>query len=140
MTPIIETTAEGLRIESCPLRVRAMFAGHVVADTDGALKVYEPDRAMRFFIPRDDVEIGYLGRTVGGGDFDPLIGEATFYTWVMDGDIIEKAVCEYERPAAGAERLRHHFWLDPTVFELYELSERDLEAAPRATHIHGGAA
>jgi uncharacterized protein (DUF427 family) len=137
MTPIIESTPAGLRIESCPQRVRAMFAGHVVADTDSALKVYEPDRAMRYFIPHDDMEIGYLGRTVGSGDFDPLIGEPTFYTWAMEGEIIERAVCEYERPAAGAERLSRHFSLDPTVFELYELSERDLASAPRATHIHG---
>jgi uncharacterized protein (DUF427 family) len=140
MTSITVTTPTGLRMETCPLRVRAMFAGHVVADSEAALKVYEPDRAMRWFFPRDDVETGYLGRVAGGGVYDPLVGHATCYTWVMEGRIVEQAVCEYERPALGAEPLARHLCLDDNVFEIYQLTERDLDAAPRATHMHGGAA
>lgn len=128
-----------LDIRADPHRVRAMFAGHVIADSEDVLVLRRPGLPNLLFFPRDDVETGYLGETRDTlADAD--LGEARCYTWVMEGDIVEQAAISFNDPPAGAESLAGRLCLSQTVFEIYELTERDLEAAPRATHPHGSTA
>jgi uncharacterized protein (DUF427 family) len=123
-------------IQADPRRVRAMFAGHVIADSDDVLVLRRPGLPDLLFFPRDDVETGYLGET---RDIlaDADLGEAHCYTWVMEGDIVEQAALSFDEPPMGAESLAGRLCLSQTVFEIYGLTERDLEMAPRATHPHG---
>jgi uncharacterized protein (DUF427 family) len=135
--PIGDTAALDIRAD--PMRVRAMFAGHVIADSDQVLILRRrglPD--LRFF-PRDDIEMSYLGET-GQILSDPDLGEATCYTCVMDGQIVERAVCAFDSPPRRAERLTGRLCLAEGVFEIYELTERDLAMAPRAAQPHGNVA
>lgn len=129
--------AAALRIEANPFRVRAMFAGHVIADTTGALTVHERGRRPAHFFPAVDVEMGYLGKTAERA-FDPLKGEACCYTLAMEGEILERAVYSYEDPLPGAEALRGYMGFAEGHFEIYELTPSDMAAAPRATHVHHG--
>lgn len=124
---------------SCPNRVRAMFAGHVIADSDDALVFQQPGRRPMYFFPREDVETGYLGET-REGLADLQLGSGRCYTWVMEGEIVERAVCAFDEPPPGAEPLAGRLCLSEDVFEIYELSPGDLAAAPRATHTHGSTA
>lgn len=120
-------------------RVRAMFAGHVIADSDDVLIVRRqglPD--MRFF-PSEDVETGYLGETRQMIS-DPDLGQGHCFTWVMEGDIVERAVSAFIDPPEAAEAIAGRLCLSPDVFEIYELTTRDLETAPRASHAHGSTA
>jgi uncharacterized protein (DUF427 family) len=134
----IETgPAPAFRVEANPFRVRAMFAGHVIADSANALTVYEAGRAPVHFFPQEDVETGYMGKTAVRVS-DPLKGEASCYTLVMDGEILEQAACSYEDPLPGAEALRGYLCFAEGHFEIYELTPTDMAAAPRATHIHHG--
>jgi uncharacterized protein (DUF427 family) len=126
-------------IEACPNRVRAMFAGHVIADSDDVLVLRQPGRAPMHFFPAEDVETGYLGETRQELN-DLQLGPGRCYTWVMEGEIIERAVCAFDEPPAGAEPLAGRLCLSADVFEIYELTPRDLAAAPRATHAHGSTA
>jgi uncharacterized protein (DUF427 family) len=126
-------------IEACRNRVRAMFAGHVIADSDDALVLRQDGRRPMIFFPREDVETGYLGRT-GEGLADLQLGPGHCYTWVMEGEIVERAVCAFDEPPPGAEALAGRLCLSEDVFEIYELTPRDLEIAPRATHAHGSTA
>jgi len=126
-------------IETCHNRVRAMFAGHVIADSDDVLVLRQAGRGLMRFFPRDDVETGYLGETRQGLD-DLQLGPGRCFTWVMDGEIVERAVCAFDAPPEWAEALAGRLCLSENVFEIYELTERDLAVAPRSTHLHGGAA
>lgn len=126
-------------IDSCPNRVRAMFAGHVIADSDDVLVLRQRGRRPMHFFPREDVETGYLGETREGID-DLQLGRGRCYTWVMEGEIIERAVCAFDEPPPGAEALAGRLVLSEDVFEIYELTPGDLAAAPRATHAHGSTA
>lgn len=126
-------------IETCPNRVRAMFAGHVIADSDDVLVLRQDGRRPMHFFPRDDVETGYLGATRDGLS-DLQLGPGRCYTWVMEGEIVERAVCAFDEPPPGAEALSGRLLLSEDVFEIYELTQRDLEVAPRATHAHGSTA
>jgi uncharacterized protein (DUF427 family) len=126
-------------IEACPNRVRAMFAGHVIADSDDVLVLRQDGRRPMHFFPRDDVETGYLGET-RDALADLQLGPGRCYTWVMEGEIVERAVCAFDEPPPGAEALAGRLLLSEDVFEIYELTERDLAVAPRATHAHGSTA
>jgi uncharacterized protein (DUF427 family) len=128
-----------IRIEANPNRVRAMFAGHVIADTAEALTVYERGREPVHYFPRKDVETSYLGKT------DKLThsaskGDASHFTIVMEGEIIENAIWSYENPVDGAEALKGYMAFSPHWAEVYELTERQMLMAPRASHVHRSAA
>jgi uncharacterized protein (DUF427 family) len=126
-------------IETCPNRVRAMFAGHVIADGDDVLVMRQFGRRPMHFFLREDVETGYLGET-REGLVDLQLGPGRCYTLVMGGEIVERAVCGFDEPPPGAETVIGRLCLSEDVFEIYELTPRDLAAAPRATHVHGGIA
>jgi uncharacterized protein (DUF427 family) len=123
-------------IETCPNRVRAMFAGHVIADSDDALLLRQAGRRPMYFFPRDDVETDYLGVT-REWLADLQLGPGRCYTLAMEGEIIERAVCTFNEPPPGAEAVAGRLLLSEDVFEIYELTPRDLAAVPRATHRHG---
>jgi uncharacterized protein (DUF427 family) len=125
------------RIDANPFRVRAMFAGHVIADTTNALTVHERGRPPVHVFPVQDVETAYMGKT-GERSFDPVRGEACCYTLRMEGEILERAACVYEDPLPGAEALRGYLSFADGHFEIYELTPSDMAAAPRATHVHHG--
>jgi uncharacterized protein (DUF427 family) len=126
-------------IDACTNRVRAMFAGHVIADSDDALVLRQPGRRPMHFFLREDVETGYLGETREGID-DLQLGPGRCYTWAMEGEIIERAVCAFNEPPSWAEALAGRLCLSGDVFEIYELTPADLAAAPRAKHAHGSTA
>jgi uncharacterized protein (DUF427 family) len=136
MSPDPALNRLGLSIQPSPNRVRAMFAGHVIADSDDVLVLHQAGRRPMHFFPAEDVETGYLGETREGVN-DLQLGSGRCYTWVMEREIIERAVCAFDDVPVGAEALAGRLCLSPDVFEIYELTPRDLAAAPRATHAHG---
>jgi uncharacterized protein (DUF427 family) len=123
-------------IEACHNRVRAMFSGHVIADSDEVLVLRQRGRRPMHFFPREDVEMGYLGETRAGID-DLQLGPGRCYTWAMEGEIIERAACVFNEPPSWGEALAGRLCLSEDVFEIYELTPADLAAAPRATQQHG---
>lgn len=129
----------GLTLEADPLRVRAMFAGHVIADSNDVLIVRREGREPMRFFPREDVETGYLGKS-GTSVTDLDLGPGSCFTWVMEGEIIENAVCAFDEPPEGLEALSGRLCLSERYFEIYELTPADLDAAPRASQAHGSVA
>jgi uncharacterized protein (DUF427 family) len=131
--------APAIHIEANPNRVRAMFAGHVIGDTTGALTVYTPGHEPAHYFPRQDVETSYLGKTSKLTHADGL-GDASHFTIVMEGEIIENAIWSYEQPQDGAEALKGYMAFSPLWAEVYELTESQMAMAPRSSHVHRSAA
>src|SRR6202012_5078390 len=86
------------------------------------------------FFPSDDVETGYLGMTGQAGS-DPDLGPATCYTWAMEGEIVERAVCAFDNPPPTAEAVKSRLCLSAGVFEIYTLTASDLAAGPPWTWV-----
>ncbi len=124
-----------LPIESSRNRVRAMFAGHVIADSSDVLVLRLAGRRPMYFFPQEDVEIGYLGETRETAT-DLHVGQGRCYTWAMEGEIVERAACIFDETRPGAEALAERIWLSEDVFEIYELTAEDLAVAPRAARAH----
>jgi uncharacterized protein (DUF427 family) len=139
MKRIHSDPAPAIRIEANPNRVRAMFAGHVIGDTTRALTVRAPGQEPVHYFPRQDVETSYLGKTSRLTHADGL-GDASHFTIVMEGEIIENAIWSYEQPADGAEALKGYMAFSPHWAEVYELTERQMAMAPRSSHVHRSAA
>lgn len=116
-------------------RWRAMFAGHVIADSDDALILQEANLAPVVYFPREDVSTEYMART-DRSTHCPYKGDAGYYTILMDGEFAENAVWTYDEPfpAMSAIAGRLAFYTDKV--EVYPVDDavvnpgrREAEAA-----------
>jgi uncharacterized protein (DUF427 family) len=109
-----------------PRRMRVLAAGHVIADTTDGLTLYEADAQPVLFFPRKDVETSFLGRTDKVAECG-YKGDATHYTILIDGELLENVAWSYEDPHAAVEDLRGRVAFDASRVEVYEVTEDELE-------------
>lgn len=112
-------------------RVRVLFEGHQIADSDDVLVLREADYpAVRYF-PREDVATAFLRRS-DKTTRCPYKGQASYYTIYRDGQVIEDAVWSYEAPLPGMERLagRLAFYPEHVDFQAQGLSPAETAAIP----------
>ena len=127
--------AHTVRLKANLNRVRALYRGHVIADTDHALTVLETGLKPVQYFPREDVEMGFLGKTEHHTRC-PYKGEASYFTLSMDGHIEENVVWTYEDPIPGVLAIKDYVAFYPDRVEVYELSPGDEAQEPRAAHPH----
>jgi len=120
-------------LEPATRRWRARYAGHVIADTAGAIVLREADYAPRVYFPRKDVDMAYMGRTPHTTHC-PYKGDAAYYTITMDGQIAENAVWSYEQPFAAMQAIEGMLSFYTDKVEVYEVDEAAV--APRHGDIH----
>lgn len=78
-------------------RVRVLFQGHEIADSDDVLVLQESTYPPVFYFPRDDVEMSVLSRTTESTHC-PYKGDASYFTILRDAKVVENAVWTYENP------------------------------------------
>lgn len=91
-----------ITLEPAPTRWRALFAGHVIADSDDALILTEAGYDPVVYFPREDVGMEYMSRQEKVTHC-PYKGDASYYTILMDGEFAENAVWSYETPYEAME-------------------------------------
>ena len=116
-----------LTFTDAPMRVRARFQNHVVADTASAVTLKEADLDPVHYFPRGDVETGFMSQTDKTYTC-PYKGDATFYSMMINGDLQENVAWSYESPYPAAERIRGMIAFYPDRMEVYEVSEAETEA------------
>jgi len=120
-------------------RVRVLFEGHEIADSDDVLVLREADYPPVRYFPRGDVAMAFL-RKSDKTTRCPYKGQATYYTIYRDRQIIEDAVWSYESPLQGMDRLagRLAFYPQHVDFQNDALSPAEPAAipgaAPRSAH------
>jgi uncharacterized protein (DUF427 family) len=72
------------------------------------------------YFPRDDLEMGYFGRT-DRTTHCPYKGDANYFTLDMDGQIAENAVWTYEHPYPAMEMIRDYVAFYPNAVEIHEV-------------------
>ena len=113
-----------IRLERASRRWRALFAGHLIADSDDAVVLHEQGLAPVVYFPRDAVSMEYMSRT-DRTTRCPYKGEASYYTLLMDGNLAENAVWSYESPTdAELEMIAGRVAFDPKVVDVYEADEK----------------
>lgn len=111
-----------ITVEPAKRRWRALFAGHVIADSNDAMVLQEANYPAVTYFPREDVAMEYMARTERRTHC-PYKGDAAYYTLQMDGQFAENAVWTYEEPfeAMGAISGRIAFYTDRV--EVYEVDD-----------------
>lgn len=99
-------------------RWRAMFAGHVIADTRDAMVLQEAAYKPVVYFPREDVSMEYFSRT-DRTTHCPYKGDAAYYTVLMDGQFADNAVWTYEEPYPAMEQIRGRLAFYPDKIEVY---------------------
>ncbi len=115
-----------------PKRVRAMIAGHVIADTDQALILQEASYRPVQYFPRADVEMGFAGKTDRSTNC-PYKGDASYYTFDIEGEILENVAWSYETPYPAMSDIEGYVAFYPDRVQVYELDD-PASHATQASH------
>jgi uncharacterized protein (DUF427 family) len=101
-------------------RVRAKVGGHVIADTAEAVILKEATYPAVPYLPRDDVEMGFLSKT-DHHTYCPYKGEASYYNLHIDGELRENVVWSYEDPYPAMQEIKGRLAFYPNKVEIYEV-------------------
>lgn len=96
-----------IEIETDGRRVRALFAGKVVADGARALVLHESGYEPVTYFPRDDVRMDLMSRS-DHGTVCPFKGRASYWTLAAGGRTAENAAWSYEAPYDEVLRIKDH--------------------------------
>lgn len=105
-----------------PKRVRALYEGHVIADSGHALVLKEANYKAVAYFPREDVDMAFLSRTELS-TYCPYKGDASYFSIARDGAIAESAVWTYENPYEAVEQIKDHLAFYPNHVEIEEIDE-----------------
>ena len=111
-----------ITITGNPRRVRALFEGHVIAETRAALTLQEANYPPVQYFPRADVAMEFLGRTTHTSHC-PYKGDASYFTISRDGRVAENKVWVYEEPYDAVAAIRGHLAFYPDAVEIVEIDD-----------------
>ncbi len=103
-------------------RWRALYEGHVIADTADALILQEANYPPVVYFPREDVGMEYMART-DRSTHCPYKGDAAYYTLLMNGHIAENVVWTYEQPYPAMELIEGRIAFYTDRVEVYEVDD-----------------
>ena len=108
-----------------PRQIRVRFANHVIATSNNVVTLQEADYPPVHYFPRADVETGFISKTTHQTNC-PYKGEASYFTFYMNGDMLENAVWSYEAPYPAMEQIKDMLAFYPDKFEIYEVDPDDI--------------
>jgi uncharacterized protein (DUF427 family) len=99
-------------------RVTVTFAGQLVASSAAALDLDEPGAPLRVYIPRADVEAGFLADS-GTSTTCPYKGKASYHSLQSGGVTARDAVWYYPDPCPLVDPIRDYlaFWGNAIRYE-----------------------
>ena len=103
-----------------PRRVRVEVDGHVIADSAAALTLKEATYPAVQYIPREDIEMGFFGRTDHRTNC-PYKGDASYFSTKIDGDMLENVAWSYEDPYPAMDQIRGMLAFYPNKVRVYEV-------------------
>jgi uncharacterized protein (DUF427 family) len=125
--PITLTAARG--------RVRALYQGHEIADSENAILLAEADYPPVWYFPRKDVAMGYFGRTEHESRC-PHKGRASYFTVRRDGVVTENAAWSYEAPYPAMAAIQGHIAFYPNVVDVHQTPDGAAPPPPDAVVLH----
>jgi uncharacterized protein (DUF427 family) len=115
-----------ITITPAPRQVRVRFQDHVIGSSDRALVLKEADYPPVFYIPREDVETGFLSKTAHTTEC-PYKGQASYYSAFINGALAENVAWSYEAPYPAMEAIAGMLAFYPDKVDVYELDAADMD-------------
>lgn len=123
-----------ITISPATTRWRVLFAGHVIADTGDALILEEEGHEPRIYFPREAVGTEYMSRS-DRTTHCPYKGDATYYTFLMDGQFAENAAWSYDDPFPAMEQIRGRIAFYRDKVEVYPVDEAAVNPKAHLTPV-----
>jgi uncharacterized protein (DUF427 family) len=120
----IEGPAHKLLMQEFPRRVRAVFGGQTVFDTEHGMLVHETGLLPQLYVPEADIRQDLLSPT-DHHTFCPFKGTASYRTVTAGGQVAENAIWAYPEPNPEASWLAGYagfYW--NAMDEWYDEDER----------------
>jgi uncharacterized protein (DUF427 family) len=117
-------------VSPCERRVRAEFAGELVADSIRALRVLETSHPPTIYIPLDDVQLSLLAPSAAGTTWCEFKGAARYLDAIVGGRRAHAVAWSYANPSAGYEELRDHIAFYPGRVHAAWLDHERVQAQP----------
>src|SRR4051794_13653246 len=119
-----------LWFEAYPLRVRAVLAGEVVADSTRVALLHSSGALPVFWFPVDDLSAAHVVRT-DTTELRPGLGRIAFHDLAVGRRTAAGAVRASVEPAAGAEFLAGHASLDWDAMDEWFVEEQLVLGHPK---------
>ena len=97
-----------IEFDSLPVSIRVEFGGASVAESTGAMVMYELGHAPIYYLPRNDVDMSYLQPT-DRSTYCPYKGHASYWTVNVGGSVAENAIWSYLNPLTELSELEGFF-------------------------------
>ena len=115
-------------------RWRAMYSGHVIADSNEAIILQEANYPPVVYFPRGDVTMDYMSRTERSTHC-PYKGDAAYYTVLVNGHIAENAVWTYEHPYPAMALIEDRLAFYPDKVEIREVDDTTADERRRVDEV-----
>ncbi|MGQ4646826.1 DUF427 domain-containing protein [Lyngbya aestuarii] len=95
------------RLEESPKRIRIIFNGVTIAESNRSQRVLETSHPPVYYIPPEDIKMEYLSRT-NQGSFCEWKGRAIYYTVIVGNKQAANAAWAYPDPTASFAPLKNY--------------------------------
>lgn len=109
-------------IERSPKRVQVRVANRLIADSRRTLTLREASYPEVHYIPRSDVDMALLKRSVHSSHC-PYKGEASYFSIPTGGSRSENAIWSYESPHPAVAAIKDHIAFYPDRVDAIEVSD-----------------
>lgn len=123
------------RVEATTKRLRAIFNGIVLFDTQRAFRVLETSHPPNYYIPQEDIQMQYLSPT-DRHTVCEFKGQASYWTIQIGDKRAENVAWGYLRPARGYEAIRGMIAVYPGRMDACYVDEE--QVTPQPGDFYGG--
>ncbi len=96
------------RLEASSRHLRIVHAGTVIAETTRSHRILETSHPPVFYIPPDDIKMQYLRPSKRRGSFCEFKGVASYWSILIDDNMLEDAAWSYAQPSSAYAALADH--------------------------------
>lgn len=104
------------RLEPTGARLLIVFAGQTVAETVRAFRVLETSHPPTYYLPPEDVRLGFL-YPAAGGSLCEFKGRAVYWTVEVNGRRAEAAAWSYPNPTEVFLPIKDHLAFYPSAMD-----------------------
>ncbi|MGC9502143.1 DUF427 domain-containing protein [Baaleninema sp.] len=123
------------RLEDSSKRIRVVFNGETLTDTQQAKRVLETSHPPVYYIPPEDIKTEYLVKTARAS-FCEWKGSAGYYTVKVGDKTAENAAWFYANPTPAFASLRGYVAFYPSRMEACYVDDERVQA--QAGDFYGG--
>lgn len=123
------------RLEPTPKRIRVIFNGEVIADTQRAWRVLETSHPPVYYIPPDDIRMGFLTPTERATACE-WKGWASYYTLRVGDREVANAAWYYPTPTKAFEPIAGYVAFYPNPMDACYVDDELVR--PQPSGFYGG--